>query len=192
MVSLLSPEFGRFLSFLTAVALCILGWAHMTKLGFGFSQFKDSFREHALLCAAGLLFGWLLLDAASGYKEKLFFSARPGLFPRMELFAVLAGPVFLVVLHQFRYFLNDGPANVAMASGLLANLLFGATSNADARPEGDGEAALLAAVGIKFAREGWSAQTLAQLATIHEKLGNHRKVKLINNLKESLNEGRRT
>ncbi|MBI3580777.1 MAG: hypothetical protein HY098_01635, partial [Nitrospinae bacterium] len=183
-------EFGRFLSFLTVVVLCVLGWAHMTKLGFGFSQFKENFREHALLCAAGLLFGWLLLDAASGYKEKLFFSARPGLFPRMELLAALAGPVFLVVLHQFRYFLNDGPANVAMAFGLLANLLFGGATNADVQLQGDAEASSLAAARIKFAKEGWSSQSLGQLASIHERLGNLRKVKLINNLKKSLNEGR--
>jgi hypothetical protein len=186
LVALLSKENEKFVLFMAAVVLFLLGYAHMAKFGFGFSQFKDSFREYALICAAGGMFGWLLLESARGYREKLFFSPSPSLFPSLETLGVLSAPVFLVVLHQFRYFLNDGPANIATGLVLLAYSVFSKDDGARKTSEiADGEADL-AVIRLKFSNEGYSVELLKRLAEAHKKHGNHFKSKFVNDFMEEI------
>lgn len=166
--------------------LFLLGYAHMAKFGFGFSQFKDSFREYALICTAGGMFGWLLLESARGYREKLFFSPSPSLFPSLETLGVLSAPVFLVVLHQFRYFLNDGPANIAMGLVLLCYSVFSKDDDSRTTSEIDKGDADLSVIRLKFRNEGFSVELLKRLAEAHKKHGNHSKAKLVNNFMEEI------
>jgi hypothetical protein len=178
LASFFDHEKGRALTLITVVVFFVLGAAHMNKLGFHFSAFRDSLREYAMVCSAGALFGWLLLDAAKAFKEKLFFSPDPALFPRVETLAIVSALVFVVVLHQFRYFLNDGPANMAIGAGLLANHLFG-KNKAVAPQQSEGHYERLEILRMQSREEGFTKEVLGGLAKVHAKLGNRAKTDFV-------------
>lgn len=184
--SIFERESGCLLTILTSVTLLILGFAHINKLGFTLSSFLNSPREYGLLCAAGALFGWLLLDAARAFKEKVFFSPDSARFPRLETITLAATIVFVVLLHQFRYFLNDGPTNIAMGLGLLANFLFGAGVKKHSANVPDDSGGRLYGLYLRSKSEGYSAGLLAELAETHKNLGNVSKASVILSCLEGL------
>lgn len=98
----------------------ILGVAHMLKLNFTLFQFTDSWREYSLLCVAGFAFGWLLLDSLWEYCAAYILDLGRGIILRPQAGWLAAAALFIIVLHQVRYFLNDGPPNIAMAAGVAA------------------------------------------------------------------------
>lgn len=175
---------------MAAAALFLFGYAHMAKLGFGSAQFFDSIREYALLCTAGAMFGWLLTASARGYKEKFLFSDDSSMFPVVETLGVLSPVVFLIVLHQFRYFLNDGPANISMGLVLLVNaILSGGRKRGDSLKIEAGTTELKDIMD-RFRNEGYSAEVIKLLAQAHKKRGNYSKARLIEYLmKKTINNG---
>ncbi len=165
-----------------AALLAVAGAAHMVKLNFTTEQFQESWREYLLHCAAGLLFGWLFVEALFGYAHRWLGDLRRNWLPGYGL-ALLAPLLFVVLMHQTRYFLNDGPATLAMAAGvLLAGLLKGKSSVPDiaipesfltlieaGRMDADFSIGIVNSLG---SMDHYSPRLYAVLALIHRRQGN--------------------
>lgn len=112
---------------LFSLLLTLAGVVHMVKLPFTMTLLADNAREYLLHCAAGLLFGWMFAEGMFTYARAWLADLRRNFLPGPSL-VIIVPIVFLVVIHQTRYFLNDGPATLAMAAGVLAAGLFGGRS----------------------------------------------------------------
>lgn len=186
-----------FFSFLLAIA----GVIHMVKLHFTVALFADNAREYLLHCAAGLLFGWVFAEAMFLYARAWLADLRRNFLFGPAL-ALIAPMVFLVALHQTRYFLNDGPATLAMAAGVLAAGVFGgrsALSGIDI-PESfltliesgkmDGDFSI-GIVNSLQAMDRYNPRLFSVLSAIHHQRGNARKGDLAARLAELLRDGNR-
>lgn len=121
--ALYSKEGRRATAALFAIVFAMLGAAHMVKLHFSPALVLESWREYGMLCVAGFLFGWLFVDSLREYAAAYILDLGGGLLLRPQAGWLLAVLAFVVVLHQVRYFLNDGPANIALALGIAAAAL---------------------------------------------------------------------
>ena len=168
-----------------AFILTIAGTMHVVKLPFTLAMLVDSWREYLMHCAAGLLFGWIFAEGLFGYARGWLANLRSNFLPGPAL-AFIAPVVFLVTLHQTRYFLNDGPATFAMAVGVLAAGLFGGWSAVPGIniPESflmlieagkmDGDFSL-GIVNSLHAMDRYNPRLFGVLALIHRQRGNVRK-----------------
>lgn len=109
---------------LFSLLLILAAVLHMVKLHFTMAMLADNAREYLLHCAAGLLFGWIFAEGMFAYARAWLTDLRANFLLGPAL-ALIAPMVFLVALHQTRYFLNDGPATLAMAAGVLASGFWG-------------------------------------------------------------------
>lgn len=168
-----------------AFVLIGAGVIHMVKLHFTFALLVDNSREYLLHCAAGVLFGWIAAEALFAYARGWLTDLRRNFLPGPAL-ACIAPIIFLVVLHQTRYFLNDGPATLAMAAGVLASGLFGGRSALPGIDIPDSFLTIIEtgkmdgdfSIGIVNslqAMDPYSPRLFSALAAIHHKRGNTRK-----------------
>ncbi len=112
---------------LFSVILIAAGVLHMVKLHFTFALLADNPREYLLHCVAGLLFGRVFAEGMFAYARAWLTDLRRNFLPGSAM-GIIAPIVFLMVIHQTRYFLNDGPATLAMAAAMLASGLLGGRS----------------------------------------------------------------
>ncbi len=189
---LFNKDARHFIWMAFVAALMAMGYAHMANLGFGRSMFMDSLREHLLLCAAGFMAGWVLRDAVSGYIRELFLSPSRSLVIWPAAGYVLLPLLLMVVLHQFRYFLNDGPANISMGLGLFISGIISSRVGkglevgkvpglAEVKMEDE---KLLALLRTAYS-DSCSAPVLVVIADAHKRLGNSFKAELAQALSES-------
>lgn len=168
-----------------ALLLTVVGVSHMLKLHFTVALLADNWREYLLHCAAGLLFGWIFAEAMFAYARAWLADLRSN-FPTGPALALIAPVVFLVTLHQTRYFLNDGPATLAMAAGMLAAGLLGGRSAVTGIDIPESFLTLIEAgkmdggfsVGIVnslHAMDQYNPRLFSALAAIHRQRGNVRK-----------------
>lgn len=191
------PVMGAFIAFLLIVA----GVIHMVKLHFSVAMLADNSREYLFHCAAGLLFGWIFAEALFTYARAWLTDLRRNFLFGSAL-ACIAPIVFLVALHQTRYFLNDGPATLAMAAGVLASGLFGGRSTVpgidipDSFPtiietgKMDGDFSI-GIVKSLHAMDQYNPRLFTVLAALHHQRGNARKAEFAAHVAELLrNESR--
>lgn len=181
--------------------LIAAGVIHMVKLHFTFALLVDNYREYLLHCAAGLLFGWIFAEALFAYAHAWLTDLRRNFLAGPAL-VVLAPIIFLVALHQSRYFLNDGPATLAMAAGVLASGLLGGRSAVPGidipgsfltiietgKMDGDFSIGI---VNSLHAMDRYNPRLFSVLSAIHRQRGNTRKSEFAARIAELLrNESR--
>ncbi len=168
-----------------AVILTAAGIFHMVKLHFTLASLADNPREYLMHCAAGLFFGLIFTEGMFGYARAWLTDLRRNFLPGPALW-VLAPIVFLVVLHQTRYFLNDGPATLALAVAVLMSGFLGGRSAVSGivipgsfltlieagKMDGDFSIGIVRSLQTL---DPYSPQLFSALAAIHGREGNVRK-----------------
>lgn len=179
-----------------ALLLTAAGTIHLMKLPLAMDSLVDSRREYLMHCAAGLLFGWMFAEGLFAYARNWLAGPRSN-FPPGPALAVIAPVVFLVTLHQTRYFLNDGPATFAMAVGVLMAGMSGGRSAVPGIDIPESFLLLIEAgkmdadfsagiVNSLHAMDQYNPRLFDALAAIHRRRGNVRKAGLAARVAELL------
>ncbi len=104
------------------LALFALGVARINEVDLTFfGMDKDQVREYFFHIMAGTFFGWSLFAGSSEIME----SFRTEKNRAVAVCAVVAPLLFLILAHQTRDTINDGPATIGISLGYLTGYLRG-------------------------------------------------------------------
>lgn len=81
---------------------------------------NSQIKEYLLSASAGLFFGWVFYNGVSWVLK----GARNLRDRKAAVMAIVAPLLFLVLAHQTRGAINDGPATLALAAGYVLSLMF--------------------------------------------------------------------
>jgi len=112
-------NYGRLFHLFPILILAVTGVSRIYSFGLSFEGMdRDHVREYYFHISAGLFSGWVFYTGVSYFLSDI--SKRK--FRSPELIAIVYPLVFLVLIHQTRDTINDGPGALAMAAGYLLTL----------------------------------------------------------------------
>jgi len=113
-------KYGRLFHFFPTLILAVIGISRIHSFGLSFEGMdRDHVREYYFHMAAGLFSGWVFYTGVSYFLGDI--SKRR--FRSPELIAIVYPLMFLILIHQTRATINDGPATLAMAVGYFLSAL---------------------------------------------------------------------
>ncbi|VAX20392.1 hypothetical protein MNBD_NITROSPINAE04-1483 [hydrothermal vent metagenome] len=112
-------NYGRLFHLFPILILAVIGVSRIYSFGLSFEGMdRDHVREYYFHISAGLFSGWVFYTGVSYFLSDI--SSRK--FRSPELIAIVYPLLFLVLIHQTRGAINDGPATLAMAVGYLLTM----------------------------------------------------------------------
>lgn len=103
------------------VGAAAVGALRLSAADLDFGALENSqIKEYLLSVSAGLFFGWALYSGVSW----VFEGRRNAGERKAAVIAVAAPLLFLVLAHQTRGVINDGPATLALAAGYAISAIF--------------------------------------------------------------------
>ncbi|VAX23111.1 hypothetical protein MNBD_NITROSPINAE03-1012 [hydrothermal vent metagenome] len=112
-------KYGRLFHLFPILILAVIGVSRIYSFGLSFEGMdRDHVREYYFHMSAGLFSGWVFYIGVSYFLGDI--SKRK--FRSPELIAIVYPLVFLVLIHQTRDTINDGPGALAMAVGYLLTM----------------------------------------------------------------------
>lgn len=99
---------------IVTVGAAAVGASRLAAAGVEFGALENSqIKEYLLSAAAGLFFGWVLYSGVSWVLE----GPRNARERKAAVIAIVSPLLFIILAHQTRGVINDGPATLALAAG---------------------------------------------------------------------------